>query len=135
MTKPTITIPATAEATSEARVEQSKRNLEREGLTALRLGKHESKVFKRGIKLDPSNCILTTPLDDWTPPPEVIIPLSDRVAQDIKDRVEKEFGPSGLASFIAISDTTAGVREVITYDENEEIVKPIVEGDQGDETD
>lgn len=120
-----IVIPATTEATSAYRVEQSKRNMGREGLKPAFRGK-AGDVFKRGVKLEVERCIMTTPLDGWQPPTDHTS-LQKMVHAKVRDRVDKEFSDKGLAGFIAITDTTAGVTEDITYDENEAIVKPLIE--------
>src|SRR4029077_14771879 len=127
MNKPTITMAATEEATSEYRVGQSTNNMAREGLKPAFKGK-AGKVFKRGVKLDPERCLMTTPLDGWTPMPERgglknMIPIADAM------RLDKMFSDKGLAATIALTDTVAGVREQIDYDENEQIVKPMIEED------
>lgn len=131
MPKPSIVIPATAEATNEYRLEQSNRAIEREDLKPLTLGKHESKVFKRGVALEVDRCIMTTPIDGWTPNANHT-PLQKMVHAKVRAKIDKEFSPEGLAATIVFTDTVAGVREVIEYDENEQIVKPLVERLEGD---
>lgn len=118
--KPTIIIPATTEASSEYRLAQSQANVEREGLK--RIGKT---IFSRGKPLDPENCLMTTPVDGWTPPNPLklakVVPVGEQI------QVNKLFSINGLAATIAMTDTVAGVTELIEYDENEQIVKPLVE--------
>ena len=69
---------------------------------------------------------MTSPLDEWTPPTSHT-PLQKMVHAKVRDKVNKDFSAKGLAGFIATTDTTAGVRETIEYDENEAIVKPMIE--------
>lgn len=119
-TGPSIVIPATAEASSEYRLAQSQASVERERLKAI--GKT---IFKRGQPLDIDKCFHTTPLDNWTPPSKVT--LANLVDINVKARVDKMLSDKGLAATIALTDTAAGVTEAIEYDENEVIVKPMIE--------
>lgn len=117
---PTITIPATAEASSEYRLAQSQASVEREGLK--RIGKT---IFSRGKPLDPNNCLMETSIDEWTPMEgrgglKNVIPVADQ------RRLDKLFSVKGLAATIAMTDTVAGVTEQIEYDENESIVMGII---------
>lgn len=115
-----MVIPATAEATSEYRLAQSQASLEREGQL-----KDIGRGFKRGQALDPANCIISSPIDGWSPPTPVTI--ASHVPPPMAAKVNNLFSPQGLAAFIATSDSTAGVTESIAYDENEAIILPLVE--------
>ena len=128
--KSTITITATAEVTDNYRLAQSNHNMKRENLKPAFKGR-AGEVFKRGVALDVDRCIMETPIDGWTPNPNHTT-LGRLAHANIQDRVNKEFSNKGLAGFIATTDTTAGVREVIEYDENEQIVKPLIEGTNDD---
>lgn len=122
--KPPIVIPATAEASSEYRLAQSLANIEREGLK--QVGRT---IFKKGKPLDVEKCFMTTPIDGWTPPSPHTT-LQKVVHGRIRANVDKQFSDKGLAATIAITDTIAGVRETIEYDENELIVLEQLEGDR-----
>lgn len=120
---PTIVIPATAEASTDYRLAQSQANVEREGLK--QIGRT---VFKRGKALDPERCFMATPIDDWMPP-HPHSALQHVIHAKARDKVNKMFSDKGLAATIALTDTAAGVTETIEYDENEVIVKPLIEGE------
>lgn len=123
--KVTLTIPATDAVSSEYRLAQSAANVEREGLK--QMGKT---IFRRGKALDPERCFMTTPIDNWVPPTEHTT-VQKVVHAKCRDKVNQMFSNKGLAATIALTDTAAGVSEVITYDENEQEVIKLMEKDKG----
>lgn len=125
MKEENILIPATAQATAAYRLEQSARQMAEEAAQPMTWGRHLSKIFKRGRHLDPTHCLHTKPIDGWAPIAST--PLSDLLPSQVAVRLDREWQRDGLAGVIALTDTVAGVRELIEYDENEQIIKPMME--------